>query len=72
MSLAFSPPVPVSQRIIDAIAEIDGRPLDPVTGVFTEGLSVNPRAKLQMLDMVEALALPDGELPPQFAYYSEV
>jgi hypothetical protein len=72
MSIAFSPPCPVSQRVLDAIAEIDGRPYNPETGTFAEGLSTNPRAKLQMLDMAESLALPDGELPPQFAFYTEV
>lgn len=72
LSLAYSPPVPVSQRVLEAIGEIDGRPFDPITGTFAEGLSTNPRAKLQLLDLAEALALPDGELPPQFAYDSEV
>ena len=72
MSIAYAPPCPISQRVLDAIAEIDGRPYDKETGTFAEGLSTNPRAKLQLLDVAEALALPDGELPPQFAFYTEV
>jgi len=72
MSLAHSPPHPTSQRVLDAIAEIDGRPYDQVTGTFVEGLTSNPRAKLQLLDLAEALVLPDGELPPQVAFYTEV
>ena len=72
MSVAYAPPCPISQRVLDAIAEIDGRPYDQETGTFAEGLSTNPRAKLQLLDLAEALALPDGELPPQFAFYTEV
>lgn len=72
MSLAYAPPNPISQRVLEAIAEIDGRPYNQETGTFAEGLSTNPRAKLQLLDLAEALALPDGELPPEFAFYSEV
>jgi len=71
-SMAYAPPHTVSQRVLDAIAEIDGRPYNQETGTFAGGLSLNPRAKLQVLAMAEALALPDGELPPQFANYSEV
>lgn len=72
MSIAYSPPIPLSQRILEAISEIDGRPYDNTTGTFVEGMTARPRAKLQVLAMAEAIALPDGELPPQLAVYTEV
>lgn len=72
MSLAYSPPHPLSQRILEAIGEIDGRPYNQTTGTFVDGLATSPRAKLQVLAMAEAVALPDGELPPQLAVFNEI
>ena len=68
----YSPPHPLSERILEAIGEIDGRPYNQTTGTFVDGLATNPRAKLQVLAMAEAVALPDGELPPQLAVFNEI
>lgn len=60
-----------AQRVLDAIAEIDGRPFDAVTGQFLEGGVVGV-GRLQTLDAIEETILVDGQLLNEFAYYYEV
>jgi hypothetical protein len=56
-----------AQRILDAIAEIDGRPFDPVTGEFIEGRPARSIGKLQAVDRAAELLLPEGQLAADFA-----
>lgn len=56
-----------AQRVLDAIAEIDGRPFDPVTGEFIEGRPARSVGKLQAIDRAVEFLLPGGQLAEDFA-----
>lgn len=59
-----------AQRVLNAIAEIDGRPFDPDTGEFLEG-GVPSIGKLQVIDAIEETVLQNGQLIGDFAYFTE-
>jgi hypothetical protein len=61
-----------AQRILDAISEIDARPFDQKTGQFLEGGVVGGRGKLQLLEMVQEMILPGGQLAEEFQYPYDV